>query len=182
MRATHDLPILWSVLCNYHYFAGGVPLQPLKRKRKKNNCSVLHIENPKKGAKLSVKTNLVCTSGCICISKVKSFIPPEIFNAMHFSHLADGPLSAVARSSFVSEWLPKFHTRPLNHIFSGLELTSLISWKSAIFDIISLSSWSPPRKAQPGCLGERTPAVRSKVLVYRVKAVVQLWIQHFSHL
>lgn len=75
---------------------------------------------------------------------------PENLNVMHFSHLADCPRRAVVWSSFGSEWLPKFHTYPLNHIFSGLELTSLISWKSAISDIISLSSWSAPRKVPAG--------------------------------
>lgn len=75
---------------------------------------------------------------------------PENLNVMHFSHLADCPRRAVVWSSFGSEWLPKFHTHPLNHIFSGLELTSLISWKSAISDIISLSSWSAPRKIPAG--------------------------------
>lgn len=78
------------------------------------------------------------------------FFFPENLNVMHFSCLADCPRRAVVWSSFRSEWLPKFHTHPLNHIFSGLELTSLISWKSAISDIISLSSWSAPRKAPAG--------------------------------
>lgn len=79
----------------------------------------------------------------------------ENLNVMHFSRLADHPQRAVAWSSFRSERLPEFHTQPLNHIFSGLELTSLISWKSAISNNISLSLWSAPRKGWLGVPGRR---------------------------
>lgn len=113
------------------------------------SCSVLHVRTKKQKQTWFVK-NFAHQDASAFPRPDLSLFSPENLNVTHFSRLADCPRRAIVWSGFGSEWLPKFHTHPLNHIFSGLELTSLISWKSAISDIIPLSSWPALRKAPAG--------------------------------